>query len=246
MLQEIINLGTIKMLKIFDVNYNLLSDNRSEELFTLRKKTFKDRLDWIVNCENNMEFDEYDNSHTTYLFGVYQNLVICSIRFIETKYHNMITGTFKSYFNNIELPQGSYVDASRLFIDKERARTLGISQQPISTILFLSMINYSRHAGHEGIFAIVSHPMFIIFKRSGWLISVVEQGLSEKNEKIYLIFMPVDDHNQRILIERIKKENSLSDNQLASWPLSFGVRQHRSDKLQLNAQPYGMLGVSNT
>ncbi|WNN42435.1 MULTISPECIES: acyl-homoserine-lactone synthase [Winslowiella] len=234
------------MLKIFNVNYNLLSDNRSEELFTLRKKTFKDRLNWLVNCENNMEFDEYDNAHTNYLFGVYKNMVICSIRFIETKYHNMITGTFKSYFNNIELPKGNYVDASRLFIDKQRARDLGISQQPISTLLFLSMINYSRHAGHKGIYAIVSHPMFIIFKRSGWLISVVEKGLSEKNDTIYLIFMPVDARNQRILIERIIKENPSSFNELTSWPLSFSVGQHRPDQLQLNAQPYSVLGVSNT
>ena len=51
------------MIEIFDVDYNLLSDNRSKELFSLRKRTFKDRLDWIVNCENNMEFDEYDKNH---------------------------------------------------------------------------------------------------------------------------------------------------------------------------------------
>lgn len=138
------------MIEIFDVGYNLLSDNRSRELFSLRKKTFKDRLDWIVNCENNMEFDAYDDRHTTYVFGTYKDQVICSLRFIETKNPNMITcGEFNEYFNNISLPEGNYVEASRLFIDKERVRALELRRQPISSILFLSMINYARNFGYQ-------------------------------------------------------------------------------------------------
>ncbi len=234
------------MLQIFDVNYGLLSSNRSRELFTLRKKTFKDRLDWLVNCENNMEFDEYDNSNTTYLFGIYENQVVCSIRFIELRHHNMITGTFKSYFNNLKLPDGNYVDASRLFIDKERARSSTLCQQPVSAMMFLAMINYARHRGYEGIYAIVSHPMWIIFKRSGWRISVVEQGMSEKGERIYLIFMPVDKLNQQILIDRISQSSPAPANPMNDWPLSFNVRHNRTNKLQLNAQTYSMPGVSNT
>lgn len=124
------------MMEIFDVGYNLLSDNLSNELFSLRKKTFKDRLDWVVNCENNMEYDEYDNKHTTYLFGVHDNLVLCSLRFIEIKYPNMITGVFKSYFSKIELPSGNYIEASRLFIDKDRVKQLQLQQYPISSMLF--------------------------------------------------------------------------------------------------------------
>lgn len=38
------------MLEIFDVNHTLLSETKSEELFTLRKETFKDRLNWAVQC----------------------------------------------------------------------------------------------------------------------------------------------------------------------------------------------------
>lgn len=51
-----------------------------------------------MNCENSMEFDEYDSHQTTYIFGVYQDHVICSLRFIETKYANMIScGEFNAY-----------------------------------------------------------------------------------------------------------------------------------------------------
>jgi len=223
------------MIELFDVDYNLLPDNRSKELFSLRKKTFKDRLDWLVNCENNMEFDEYDNSHATYIFGTYQNHVICSLRFIETKYPNMISdGVFDTYFNDIKLPDGNYVEASRLFIDKARIQALQLHQAPISTMLFLSMINYARNCGYEGIYAIVSHPMRIIFQRSGWHISVVKTGCSEKNKNIYLIYMPIDDANRNRLLARINQGTTKLDNPLYSWPLSFRIGEKRPDELQLH------------
>lgn len=225
----------VEMIEIFDVNYNLMSDNRSKELFSLRKKTFKDRLDWIVKCENNMEFDEYDSEHTTYLFGTYKEIVVCSLRFIEIKYPNMITGTFKSYFNKIELPEGNFVEASRLFIDKERVQAMQLQKKPISSILFLSMINYARNYGYQGIYAIISHPMLIIFQRSGWEISVIEQGQSEKNQRIYLIYMPVDDRNQQILIDRISLAHSGLTPVRDVWPLTFRVRDHGPDELKLNS-----------
>lgn len=234
------------MIEFFDINYNSLPNNRSDELFSLRKKTFKDRLDWMVNCEKNMEFDVYDSKDTTYIFGVYANNIICSLRFIETKNPNMITDTFKSYFKNLSLPEGNYIEASRLFIDKQRVQDLKLQQHPVSSLLFLSMINYARNRGYEGIYAIVSHPMFIIFQRSGWMVSVVEQGLSEKSQNIYLIYMPVDDKNQKILINRVNQKSSILHKVLHSWPLSFRVRANRPDQVQLNTESDGVLSVSDT
>lgn len=211
-------------MEIFDISYSLLSDSRSSELFSLRKKVFKDRLNWSVNCKNGMEYDEYDNIHTTYLFGVHYGQIICSLRFIEIKYPNMITGVFKSYFNRIELPEGNYLEASRLFINKDSSQKLQLKKHPISSMLFLAMINYSRYHGYKGIYAIISHPMLAIFKRSGWLISVVEQGMSEKKNRIYLVYMPVDDHNQQILMHRISKNSLIGNHELNTWPLFLHFR----------------------
>lgn len=219
------------MLHLLDVNYSFLSELKSKELFTLRKKVFKDRLNWLVNAENNMESDEYDNPRTTYIFGIYKEVCICSLRFIEIKYPNMITGTFKSWFKNVDLPQGNYVEASRLFIDKERVQALELRQQPVSALLFLSMINYARHYGYEGIYAIVSHPMYLIFRKSGWDISVVEQSKSEKEENIYLIFMPVDEGNQKTLMSLVESRVPSLCCQLDSWPLTFPIRKNRPDQV---------------
>ncbi|MDX6917430.1 acyl-homoserine-lactone synthase CarI [Pectobacterium carotovorum] len=207
------------MLEIFDVNHALLSETKSEEMFTLRKETFKDRLNWAVQCTDGMEFDQYDNNNTTYLFGIKDNTVICSLRFIETKYPNMITGTFFPYFKEINIPEGNYLESSRFFVDKSRAKDILGNEYPISSMLFLSMINYSRDKGYDGIYTIVSHPMLTILKRSGWGISVVEQGLSEKQERVYLVFLPVDDENQEALARRINRSGTFMNNELKQWPL---------------------------
>ncbi|GKW24470.1 acyl-homoserine-lactone synthase [Pectobacterium polonicum] len=207
------------MLEIFDVNHTLLSETKSEELFTLRKETFKDRLNWAVQCTDGMEFDQYDNNNTTYLFGMKDNTVICSLRFIETKYPNMITGTFFPYFKEINIPEGNYLESSRFFVDKSRAKDILGNEYPISSMLFLSMINYSRDKGYDGIYTIVSHPMLTILKRSGWGIRVVEQGLSEKEERVYLVFLPVDDENQEALARRINRSGKFMSNELKQWPL---------------------------
>ncbi|MEH2922164.1 acyl-homoserine-lactone synthase [Samsonia erythrinae] len=207
------------MLQIFDVNHALLSEKKSEELFILRKETFKDRLNWAVQCINGMEFDQYDNDNATYLFGIKNDTVICSLRFIETKYPNMITGTFFSYFEKIEIPDGNYLESSRFFVDKSRAKEILGSGYPISSILFLSMINYSKDKGYDGIYTIVSHPMLTILKRSGWGIRVVERGLSEKQESVYLVFLPVDDDNQATLARRINRNGAFIDDDLKRWPL---------------------------
>ncbi len=209
------------MLEIFDINYGLLSSETSEELFVLRKETFKDRLDWAVNCTNGMEFDQYDNSNTTYLFGVQNDTLICSVRFIETQHPNMITHTFSSYFKQVNIPDGNYIESSRFFVDKMRARSLLGANNAISLMLFLAMINYSIHYKYDGIYTLVSHAMLTILKRSGWNITVVEQGNSEKNEKVYIVFLPTDEENQRILINGINRNNTFDENGLKQWPLSF-------------------------
>lgn len=209
------------MLYFFNVHYSILSDKKSKELFSLRKDTFKNRLNWAVNCHCNMEFDEYDNHNTSYLLGVHDNSIICSSRFIEMKHPNMITGTFFSYFNQINIPEGNYIESSRFFVDKARAKSTNCNRYPISLMLFLAMINYSKEYCYDGIFTIVSAPMIKILRRSGWRISIAEQGLSEKKEKIYLVHLPIDDENRDILISRINENNSITNKELNKWPLIF-------------------------
>ncbi|MFC3396073.1 acyl-homoserine-lactone synthase [Brenneria rubrifaciens] len=216
------------MLEIFDVSFNLISNKEIDELFTLRKETFKDRLNWSVNCINGMEFDEYDGENTNYILGVKNKTIVCSVRMIEMKYPNMITGTFFNYFNEIKIPEGNYIESSRFFVDRERARALIGNNNPVCLMLFLSMINYARNYHYDGIYTIVSRSMLTILKRSGWRLSVVGEGLSEKNENIYLLFLPIDCASQHALIERIVKSKKTEPESFENWPLVFPIKKEEA------------------
>lgn len=220
------------MLEIFDVNYNLLTETKSKELFTLRKETFKDRLNWAVNCINGMEFDEYDNDKANYLFGVRNNTIICSVRFIEMQFPNMITNTFAPFFKHLNLPKGNYIESSRFFVTKNQTRNENYQKDPVCFILFLAMLNYAQKCGYDGILTIVSHAMLKILKRSGWGISIIEQGVSEKNEKVYLMLLPVDSESQNQLIGKIRSHyDNLVNNKLKQWPLIYPSFQGMFNKL---------------
>jgi acyl homoserine lactone synthase len=211
------------MLEIFDVSYNDLTERRSEDLYKLRKKTFKDRLDWAVNCSNDMEFDEFDNSDTRYMLGIYDNQLVCSVRFIDLRLPNMITHTFQRLFGDVKLPEGDYIESSRFFVDKNRAKAWLGSRYPISYVLFLSMINYARHHGHTGIYTIVSRAMLTIAKRSGWEIEVIKEGFVSDNEPIYLLRLPIDHYNQHLLAKRISDQSESDITALCQWPMSLQV-----------------------
>ena len=143
----------------------------------------------------------------------------------------MIMGTFLSYFNDIDLPTGHFIEASRFFVDKAKIKQLNISREPVTTMLYLAVINYALKYSYEGIYAIVSHSMMMIIKRSGWQISIIEQGISEKRQRVYLIFLPTDKVNQAILIAEVSSKTLMDTKDLAALPLSFYSQDDRRDKL---------------
>lgn len=207
------------MLEVINISHSVLSEKKSEELFSLRKEVFKDRLNWSVNCINGLEFDEYDDHNANYLFGVIENTIVCGSRLIEMRYPNMIVGTFSHCFNGFTLPEGNYIESSRFFVDKARAKKVNHDKHPISLVLFLATINYARKFNYDGILTIVSHAMLSILTRSGWKLSIIAQGLSEKNENIYLLNLPIDTENQDILIQGIMKNAPFKKEKLKEWPL---------------------------
>lgn len=207
------------MLEMFDVNYESLKEQKKDELFHLRKKTFKERLNWQVQCKNDMEFDEYDNTDTNYMIGVFQSNIICSVRFIKLENPNMITHTFQSYFRGVKFKNGNYLESSRFFVHKERAQELLGCHYPISTILLLSMINYCQHYGFDGIYTIVSKAMLSILRRAGWKFENIKEGYLSEKERIYLLFLPVTLENQTELATKIRAALPFKNVDLCTWPL---------------------------
>jgi len=177
------------MIKFISNSYNEMQDKDLKDFFCLRKKIFKDRLNWLVACKNGMEFDEYDNENTSYLLGKVEDKIVCGCRFIDMKHHNMCVRIFYKYFNEMKILEGNYVEVTRIFIDKDRAFNIGISNYPISLMFFLNMQIFAKNSGYEGIYAVVTEQLLNILIKSGWKIEIKQKGISEKNENIYLIIM---------------------------------------------------------
>ncbi|WP_186381455.1 acyl-homoserine-lactone synthase [Yersinia mollaretii] len=208
------------MLKLFNVNFNSMPERKLDEIFTLRKITFKDRLDWKVTCIDGRESDQYDDENTNYILGTIEDTIVCSVRFIEMKYPTMITGPFSPYFSDVNLPINGFIESSRFFVEKALVRDMVGNDSSLSTILFLAMVNYARNRGYKGILTVVSRGMYILLKRSGWNMTVLNQGESEKNEVIYLLNLGVDIDSQQKLINKICRKHQVDPTLLEAWPLA--------------------------
>ena len=86
------------VIEFFLHDYDDLPSALARELFRLRRKTFRDRLDWKVECVEDMEKDQFDNPNTTYLLGMYEGELLCGARFINSTHPTMISEIFHNYF----------------------------------------------------------------------------------------------------------------------------------------------------
>lgn len=196
------------MITLYVVPFSFLTQNEANSLFHLRKRVFKDRLDWAVDCTDEKEIDAYDTHDANYILGKYCGEVICGVRFIEIDKPNMLKcGVFNSFFNNMKVSTGNFLEASRLFIDKELMIKLKLSHHPVCALIFVAMINFARRNNYDGVYSIVSEAMLIIYRRAGWNVEVLESGYSEKGEAVHYIFMPVDEPNTNRILKKIKPDH---------------------------------------
>lgn len=212
------------MFNIYAVNYSSLSNEKTEDLFMLRKNTFKDRLQWAVTCSDGMERDQFDNEKTDYIFGVEKGVILCGTRMIDMKESNMLNDTFAGFFNKVNIPDGNFVESTRFFVDKERTHSLLGGKYPVTMSLFLSLINYARERRYDGILAVASHSMMAIIRRSGWNVTVLEIGMSEKNEPVYLLLGHIDTQSQDKLKAKIRRHEQQNERELNAWPLPFSAQ----------------------
>lgn len=131
-------------------------------------------------------------------------------------------GVFNDFFEELTLPsEGRYVEASRLFIDKNAVIKADVMKEPVSRLLLIAAINFCRSHGYDGICTVLTHAAYILYQRYGWEINIVETGVSEKGERVYYVLLSVDEkHTYRIskYIERVNPCASINYN---NWPLKF-------------------------
>lgn len=199
------------MIKFELCEYNEMHPNDLKAFYSIRKKIFKDQLDWLVKCVDGMEFDEYDNVNTLYLTGKLGSDIICGCRFIDIKLKNMCTGVFYKYFDNMQLLKGNYIEVTRIFIDKDNFYDCKQLRE-VRLNFFLHIYTSAKEAGYEGIYAVVTKKLLSSLIKAGWEVVIQQPGVSEKNERIYLIVMPTNDKAARNLISNLHSSH-LSHNE---------------------------------
>lgn len=198
------------VVEFFLHDYDDLPPGFARDLYRLRKRTFRERLDWKVECTDDMEKDQFDNARTTYLLGMHEGQLLCGARFIDVTQPTMISEIFHAYFDNMTLPTDApCCEVSRLFLDKERRDSGNLRGMPISKALFLAMIFYCMKKQYRGMYAVASRGMYAIFRHANWKVEVIQKGLSEKGEVIYYIFMPASASAVEDIISKDKSSDWL-------------------------------------
>ena len=218
------------MMEFLDVEYSKLTSKELRNLLYLRKLTFKDRLHWQVSCRDDMEFDEYDGMDAVYLIAKRHRHLLGGVRLIDIEKPNMLRdGIFNDFFGQINLSiDGKYFEASRLFIDKNAVINAGVVNEPVSRLLLIAAINFCRTQNYEGIYTILTHAAYVLYRRYGWEIEVVETGYSEKNEKVYCALLPVDEKHTSQMFKHFECVHPCSLINSNSWPIKFICQNNHS------------------
>lgn len=150
----------------FGQHLNLLT-----EMYRLRRRVFKDRLDWAVSVSGDLELDIYDALNPTYLLVMLgEGSLVGSVRLLPATGPTMLADTFAALLGGQPAPHGEKVlESSRFCVDTTLASELAANGLNRATfILFAAMIEGARAANAESIVTVTDTRMERILRRAGW------------------------------------------------------------------------------
>jgi N-acyl-L-homoserine lactone synthetase len=139
-------------------------------MYRLRRRVFKDRLDWSVSVSGDLELDVYDALNPTYLIAVSDDVVIGCVRLLPTTGPTMLVETFPELLGGKTLPCSSrIIESSRFCVDTQLAAQLGGNGLNRATfILFAAMIESLQGADADSIVTVTDTRMERILRRANW------------------------------------------------------------------------------
>jgi acyl homoserine lactone synthase len=140
-------------------------------MYRLRRRVFKDRLDWTVSISGDLEMDIYDALNPTYLVVVTdQREVVGCVRILPTTGPTMLADTFPVLLQGRDAPhRDEILESSRFCIDTKLASELaGNGLNRATFILFAAMIEALRAEKAESIVTVTDTRMERILRRAGW------------------------------------------------------------------------------
>jgi acyl homoserine lactone synthase len=143
----------------------------------LRRKVFKDRLDWSVAITGDLEIDRYDTLDATYLVVADRGAVLGCVRLLPTTGPNMLADTFPELLDGAPAPSSNQIaESSRFCVDTELtdATTEG-GLRRATFMLFAAMLEWGEARGLTSIATVTDLRMERILRRAGWALQRLGQ-----------------------------------------------------------------------
>lgn len=140
-------------------------------MYRLRRRVFKDRLDWSVSVSGEFELDVYDALGPTYLIAVSDaGGVVGTVRLLPTTGPNMLADTFPALLGDYPAPRdGKIIESSRFCVDTSlAAEPAGHGLSRVTLMLFAAMVEAARATGADQIVTVTDTRMERILRRAEW------------------------------------------------------------------------------
>ena len=136
----------------------------------LRRKVFKERLDWSVATTGDLEMDAFDTMDATYLIVADRGAVVGCVRLLPTMGPNMLADTFPELLDGTPAPRSDTIaESSRFCVDTASTEAMTDGGLRRATfILFAAMLEWGEARGLVSIATVTDLRMERILRRAGW------------------------------------------------------------------------------
>jgi acyl homoserine lactone synthase len=140
-------------------------------MYRMRRRVFKDRLDWSVSVSGEFELDVYDALGPTYLILTSDSAeAVGSVRLLPTTGPTMLADTFPVLLGGAAPPcDDRILESSRFCVDTTlAAEQTGNGLNRATFMLFAAMIEAASGVCADSIVTVTDARMERILRRAGW------------------------------------------------------------------------------
>jgi acyl homoserine lactone synthase len=161
----------------------------------LRRRVFRDRLEWDVSVSDGLEVDRYDALSPTYLLGIDRQDVVGCVRLLPTTGRNMLADTFPILLDGQAAPKDAKIwESSRFCVDTQNvAATAENGLKEATFLLFAAMIEWGQQHDLQAIATVTDLRMERILRRAGWSFDRLGEPRQIGTTKAVAGLLPVTD-----------------------------------------------------
>lgn len=136
------------------------------DMYRLRFQMFRERLNWDVDTEDGLEFDEYDDLDPHYLIAKDEQMICGCWRILPTIGPNMLRDVFPELLAGLPAPCGEDIwELSRFAVNRQRVDGFGFSRLPLS--MMAHTVRFARSQGVNQLVTVTTTALERLLKHAG-------------------------------------------------------------------------------